>query len=154
MVRAFGRRRELGQHAVRALRMEKADHAREALPRHLVDQRKAGRARGGEVGGDVGRLEAEVVQPFAALLEELGDAAVRIHGLEQLDLAAPDRQQRGLHALVLDRRLRRDPKPQEVAPEAEAVLEAADDETDVVDAREHRTRLARRRHDLPPVSPR
>ena len=55
-----------------------------------------------------GVSKTDVVQAFAALLEELGDAAVRIDRLEELDLAAADRQKRGLHALVLHRRLGRD----------------------------------------------
>ena len=83
-------------------------------------------------GGDVGRLETDVVQAFAALLEELGDAAVRIDRLEELDLAAADRQERGLHALVLHRRLGGDAQAEAIPPEGEAVLEPPHDQTHVM----------------------
>src|SRR5439155_10338159 len=64
--------------------------------------------------------------------------------LEQLDLAATDREQRGAHALVFHRRLLRDPEAERVPPEGEPVLETADDETDVMDTRQH-ARLTRTR---------
>src|SRR5439155_18821335 len=114
-------RGELDENARRALRMEEADHPRKARARRLVDQRQPRAARGGEFRRHVGRLEADVVEPLPAPGEELGDAAPRVDRLEQLDLAPPDRQKGGPHALVPDRRLLGDAEPERVLPEGEAV---------------------------------
>ena len=89
------------------------------------------------LGADVGRLEADVMQPLAATGQELGDAAGLVDGLEQLDLAAPDRQERRAHALIANRRLLGDPETEEVLPEREPLLETPHDEADVMDAAEH-----------------
>src|SRR5439155_1393142 len=134
---AGGRRRELDQHAARALRVEEADHAREAWPRRLVDEREALRARRRQLRLDAGRLEADVVEPLAAPVEEPGDAALGIDRLEQLDLAPPDGQEGRAHALIAHRGLPGDAEPEHVLPEGEAVLEAAHDEAHVVDAGQH-----------------
>src|SRR5262249_56982927 len=83
---------------------------------------------------------ADVVKPLAALLEELGHAASGIDGFEQLDLAPPDREQGGLHALVDDGGLLGHPEPERVLPEGEPVLQAAHHEPDVMDAADHRER--------------
>src|SRR5262249_44062304 len=99
------RGRELDQDTARALRVEEADHPGQPGAWLLVDEREARAAGPLELARDVGRLEADVVQALAALLEELGDAAGGIDRLEELDLAASDRQQRRLDALVRDRRL-------------------------------------------------
>jgi hypothetical protein len=58
------------------------------------------------------------MQAFATLLEELGDAAVRVDRLEQLDLATADGQQRGADALILHRRLLGDAQPEQSCQKA------------------------------------
>src|SRR5262245_18103550 len=131
------RRRELDQHAARPLRMKEADHAGEPRPRRLVDQRQPGAPRALELRADVRGLEADVMEALAAALEELRHAARGVDRLEELDLAPPDREERRAHALVADGRLLRYPEPQRVLPEGEPVLEAANDEPDVVNARQH-----------------
>src|SRR5262249_29436164 len=136
-----GRRRgELDEHAPRALRMQEADRTGEPRTRLLVDQGKPLAARSLELARDVGGLEADVVKTLAALLEELGHATSGIDGFEQLDLAPPDREQGGLHALVDDGGLLGHPEPERVLPEGEPVLQAAHHEPDVMDTGEHRER--------------
>ena len=98
-----------------------------------------------ELASDVRGLEADVVQSLAALLEELCHAARGVDGFEELDLAAPDRQQGRLHALVRDRGLLRHLQPERVLPEGEPVLQAAHHEPDVMDAGEHRSAVSTRR---------
>src|SRR5207245_6073258 len=144
-IRVLARRRrgELDEDARGALRVEEADEAGETRPRRLIDHRQPRATGGGELGRDVGRLEADVVESLPAPGEELGDAARVVDGLEQLDLTPADRQQRGPHTLILNRRLLGDAEPEDALPEGEAVLEAADDQADVVNASEHlRGRIA------------
>ena len=54
-----------------------------------------------EITLDVVDLEADVVQALALAVEVARDAGVRDDRLEQLDLAVAEREQRGLHALLL-----------------------------------------------------
>src|SRR5437762_1010656 len=144
-MRSRRRRRELDEHTACPLRVEKTDHAGEPRPRRLIDQRQPGAACSAELGRDVRRLEADVVQSLAATFEELGDAARRVDRLEELDLAPPDGQKRRPHALVAHRRLLRDAEAERIPPEGEPVLETAHDQADVVDARQHRSEAVRAR---------
>jgi hypothetical protein len=125
--------------------VQEADHAGQPGSRRLVDEREAALPRAGQLGGDVGCLEADVVQTFAALLEDLGPPPAFVDRLELFDLAPADGEQGGLHALVRDRGLGRDLEAQAVPPERQSVLEAADDQADVVHARQHQSPYAARR---------
>ena len=94
---------------------------------------------------NLARMLAAKDKELAAAREELRDAAGLVDGLEELDLAAPDRQQRRAHALIAHGRLLGHLEAEEVLPEREAVLETADHEADVMDAAEHvRTRTRAR----------
>src|SRR6185295_11793121 len=120
------------EHAVRRRGVEEADHAGEPRPRTLVDQADALGARRLELAGDVTGRKAQVVQPLAALRQEPADAARRLEGLEELDLALADREQRRPDALIDDGRDLVDGQPEDVAPEAVGLVEAPDDDANVV----------------------
>ena len=85
------RRRELDQHAAARGRAEEDDAPRQPLPRRLVDQRYVLGLEGAEVGVDVRRLEADVVQPFAVLREEARHARV-----SEIELLEPTRGDTGV----------------------------------------------------------
>ena len=89
----------------------------------------------GELGVDVVGLEAEVVDAFAPLGQELADAALVGERLQQLDLALADLEERRRHVLIEDGLHDLDGKPEHVAPEAVRLLEVADDDPDVMDLR-------------------
>jgi len=89
---------------------------------------------------DVGPLagaEAEVVEPFPPLGQELPDRALGDERLQQLDLAVPRGEQRRAHPLLSDGRLAHQRQAQRVPPEAVGLREALHRDTDVVDAGHH-----------------
>ena len=90
-----------------------------------------------EVGVDVGRLEADVVQALAFALEEAADGGVGTGGFEKLDLALADGQKSGLNALVFDSVLGVDVEAEGVAVELEGLVEGVDSDADVVDFLDH-----------------
>src|SRR5712692_251835 len=139
-VRMLGGRRRGGQlheNARARGRTEKGDAPGQPLARRLVDQGDTPRLEAREIALDIGRLEAHVMEPFAALGEEAGHPALRARGLEELDLAVAGRQQRRPHALVRDLRLAQEGQPERVAPEAIRPREALDHDADVVDLLDH-----------------
>src|SRR5438552_6646634 len=74
---------------------------------------------------------------FAALFEEARHGALRIDGLEQLDLRVPDGEQRGAHALVLHFGRLMDREAERVTIEVVRVLEVSDHDPNVVDPLQH-----------------
>src|SRR5262245_60874795 len=86
---------------------------------------------------DVRRVEAEVVQPLAATLQEAPHTRRRIERLEQLDLGLTGAQQRGAYVLVRDRRLLEQGQSQRVTVEPVCVREPIHDDADVVDSSHH-----------------
>jgi len=117
--------------------MEKGDATGQPRARRLVDDGNASRFEVGEHALDVGRLEANVMQPFAPLGEEPGNAALRVRGLEELDLTVAGREQRRAHALVRDLSLAQKRQPERIPPEAIRPREVLDHDADVVDLLDH-----------------
>ncbi len=112
--------------------MEEGDHPGEAWPRRLIDQ---GDGAGPEVcqrRGHIVSLEAEVVKPFASLLQELLDAGSGDDGLQELDLALPRGQESRAHALVPDLRLPDQRKPQRVPIKPVGLVQFFDHDSDMV----------------------
>src|SRR5262245_47016252 len=83
---------------------------------------------------DVRRVEAEVVQPLAATLQEAPYTRRRIERLEQLDLGLTGAQQRGAYVLVRDGRLLEEGQSQRVTVEPVGVREPIHDDADMVDS--------------------
>lgn len=59
-------REQLPQHTIEAARVDEGDLAVGPGARHLVDELHVTPRQRGEVGGKIGRAQADVVQPFAA----------------------------------------------------------------------------------------
>src|SRR5712691_9538680 len=111
-------------------RMEEGDATGQPRARRLVDEGSASRLEVGEHALDVGRLEANVMEPFAPLGEEPGHAALRVRGLEELDLAVAGREQRRAHALVRDLSLAQKRQPERIPPESIRPREVLDHDAD------------------------
>jgi len=110
----------------------------DAGARRLVDQAYPLIAQPPEDGLDVVDLVGDVVQPRAALGEELADRRVVVERGEQLDVVLSHVQQRGLDTLRLHRLAVHQREPEDVDVEVDRLLEVAHREADVVDAPEHR----------------
>ena len=76
--------------------------AEEAEPGRLVDQLRALSPQAVELGGDVGDLEGDVVEPGPAAREEPADRRFRAERVKKLDTRAADTERGGLDALVGD----------------------------------------------------
>ena len=126
------------------VRVQEADAAGDADARLLVDQLRAARLQRGQVAVDVIDLEADVVQALALALEIARDAGVRHDGLQQLDLAVAERQERRLHALLLDRLQLVHVQAERVAVEAHRLVHVAHDDADVVDFLDHAASVSKR----------
>ncbi len=70
-------------------------------------------------------------------VSSMGHAALRVRGLEELDLAVAGREQRRAHALVRDLSLAQKRQPERIPPEAIRPREALDHDADVVDLLDH-----------------
>src|SRR4051812_25837377 len=110
----------------------------DAGARRLVDQAHSLVAQPPEDGLDVVDLVGDVVQPRAALGEELADRRVVVERGEQLDVVLAHVQQPGLDTLRLHRLAVHQGEPVDVDVEVDRLLEVGDREADVVDAPEHR----------------
>ena len=86
--------------------------------------------------GEVRDLEADVVEPLALAREEAGDAGRVVGRLDELDLRLADGQEGDPDAVLGDVHDRLELEAEEVAPEAEGVLDRADDQGDVMDLAE------------------
>src|SRR5687767_5343565 len=94
---------ELDEHSAGRGRVNKRDEVpASAWPGRLVDEPGARRAHPVERGADVRHAVTDVVQPGAALREELAHGRVRPGGFEQLDARLADGEHRHPDALVLD----------------------------------------------------
>src|SRR5438552_8076112 len=98
--------------------MEKADAAGDADARLLVDDLDLPSLQRREIVVYAVDLKADVVEPFAPLVEIASDAGIRDDRLEQLDLAVTERQQRRTDALLGDDLLLAHGKAERVAIEA------------------------------------
>src|SRR4051794_24765441 len=85
---------QLDERAVERGWMQEADAAGDADARLLVDDPNLLPLQSLEIVVDAVNLKADVMQPFAALVEVAGDAGLGDDRLEQLDLAVAEREQR------------------------------------------------------------
>ena len=123
---------ELDEHAVHRARVDEGDLAGQPVARLLVDQLEAERPDARQLGADVVRAQADVVQRGAAALEEARHPGVFADRLEQLDLVLADRKQHAAHALLLDDLVLRDAQAHDVAVEAQRLVGVGYDESHVV----------------------
>src|SRR3990170_1384084 len=130
--------REFGEDAEGRLRVEEPDlHPVDPRAGRLVDQADPLSLRMRERRRRVVHPEAEVVDPFPVLLEELPDRPVGRRRLEHLDRAFPHAEDRRAYLLLghlLDPEER---KPQDVAIEGDGVGEAFHRHPDVLDLPDH-----------------
>ena len=117
--------------------MQEADLPGQAGARLAVDHRHPPRLQIGQRGGDVRRLEAEVMQSLAALGEEAAHRRGRPQRLQQLDLALAGRQQRGPHALLGDLRLAHQGQAEDVPIEPVGVAQTLHHDSDVMNPPHH-----------------
>jgi hypothetical protein len=101
-----------------------------------VDHLDAVELEPGQGRVDVRHLEAHVVEPLALRLQEPGDPGRLVGGLDELHLRLPDRKEGDRDPIALDREHQVDGEAEHVAPEAQAVVDVADDDGDVVDLAE------------------
>src|ERR1044071_4819803 len=95
---------QFNEHAIAGRRMEEGDAAAvRARHRRLVDEAIAALLEAGEVRFDVVDAEADVVDAFTALFDELGDRRVCAARLEQFEVGISNRQERSADFLRLDR---------------------------------------------------
>src|SRR6266542_80086 len=130
-------RGELDEDALACFRVEEADHAGDASSGRLVDELDAPLLKRLEFRAYVGCLEADMVQTLALALKEAAHGGVGASGLEELDFALTDCEERGFHSLVLDGVLRVDMEAEGVAIELERVVYRMHGDTDVVDLFDH-----------------
>jgi diacylglycerol kinase (ATP) len=129
---------ELGQHAARRRRVQEGDSgAADAGTRRVVDQAHPGRAEIGERRRDVVDPVRDVVQPGATAGEEASDRRIGAERRKQLDVALPDVEERGLHALVGERLAMNERHPVGVAVDRDRGVEVLDRDAHVIDAAEH-----------------
>src|SRR4030066_485886 len=130
--------RELGEDAEGRLRVEEPDlHPVEPGAGRFVDQADPLSLRMRERRRRVVYPEAEVVDPFPVLLEELPDRPVGRRRLEHLDRALPHSEDRRADLLLghlLDPEER---KPQDVTVEGDGGGKASDRPPDVLDLPDH-----------------
>lgn len=95
---------EFSEHAEGELRVEEGDEfTRGALEGHLVDQFDAGAGGLGELTGDVGRGEGDVVHAARGIFfEKFGDRALGRGRLKELDMRLPGAEEGGAHLLRRD----------------------------------------------------
>src|SRR5215467_11657097 len=91
---------QLHEDAVARTGIEKGDTSGQALARRFVEERHSLRLERGQIGIDARRLQAEVMQSFAALGEETRHTRVVTGGLEKLDFAVSRSEEGRAHALV------------------------------------------------------
>src|SRR2546428_16128 len=103
----------------------------------LVQQFHALRLKCLRSGVDIVHLEADVVHPLAAPLDEARHRTGLIQGFEELNVAVADLQESGLDALFLDCGHLHDWQAKRVAISLERLIDALDGDADVVDAFEH-----------------
>src|SRR5580698_3062062 len=118
--------------------MEKADHAGQSSAGLLVDELNALRLRAVELALDVLGLEAQVMEPAAALREELADTVIGTERFQQFDLALAGLQQRRLHALILHGLALDQAQPQQVAPQRHRLFEVRHYHAYMMNLFEHR----------------
>jgi hypothetical protein len=125
---------ELDEDAVESVGMDEGDLAGEAAARLFIDELNTLRLELGELGVDVVRLEADVMEAFAFAFEVASDAGVGHDGFEQLEEGVAEIEERGAHALVLDDLFGKERHAEFVAIERERFVHAVDDDAGVVDA--------------------
>src|SRR5438093_1660711 len=95
-------RGELNKDTFAGFRAEEADHSGYASAGLLVDELDSLLLERLEFHVNGGCLEASVVEALPFTLEEATDGGVGAGGLEKLDLALADGEERRSHALVFD----------------------------------------------------
>ena len=114
--------------------MEERDGSLGAGPRRRVDQLHPVDRQPGQRGGDVGNLEADVVEALASGGEEARHAGRGVGRLDELDPDLPDGQERDADAIRGDRHDRTRREPQDVPIEAERRAHLAHHHGNVMDA--------------------
>ena len=104
----------------------------------LVDQAQSRLAQALELGVDVVHRVGDVVHARAALGQVLADRRVGAERGQELDVPLADVQQRGVHALLLDRLAVGQGHAQGVAVEGERAVDVLHGYAHVVDPAEHR----------------
>src|SRR4029077_14709581 len=106
-------------------------------PRHRIEQ--LGAAIGGllEGGPDIVAGVRDVVDGFAAILQELLHTGIRIERHDQLDPALADRDHRDLDAFALEPLASRRAQPQPALVDPNRLVEIADGDPDMVDPAQH-----------------
>ena len=117
--------------------MQETDLAGQAGPRRGVDQLRAFVLRRRQLGADVGRIEAQMMQPFAAAREEARHRATRTERFQQLDLAVTRGEERGPDALIRKLRLLEQRKPEHVPIEPIRVAQPLHRDADVMNRPDH-----------------
>ena len=67
----------------------------------IVQQARALRLEAFHSGGEIRNSDGDVMETFAALLDEPGDHGIRCGGFQQLNARPPGRQHRDLHFFLL-----------------------------------------------------
>src|SRR3954453_12256060 len=134
--RSAGRLDQLDEHAVARSGVEERDRAFRAAARLAVDQLDTLSADRHERLGEIGDLEADVVEPLTLGREEAGDAGGAICRLDELDLGLPDRQEGDPDAIEADVHDGLELEAERLPPEAPGLLDRAHDQGDVVDLAE------------------
>ena len=98
-------------------RVDERDRALGAAARRRVDQLEAVDLEAEQRLGEVGDLEADVVEALALRGQEARDAGRVVGRLDQLDLGLADRQERDPDAVGLDVHDRLELEAEQVAPE-------------------------------------
>lgn len=117
--------------------MHEADAAGEAVASLLVDKLNPIPLEPVEVALDVVGLEADVMKA-TLLFEEVGYAGAFADWLQQFELAAAELQERGADTLLLHHTVNRRLQSEDALVKAVGVVDAGDDDADVVNALDQR----------------
>jgi hypothetical protein len=131
------RRGELDQHARARPWMQERDLAREARARCFIEELDPPLLERLQLAGHVGRLEAQVMQALAALVEEPAHARRWRQRLQQLDLRIARCQQGRAHTLVGKLGFLQQRQAEHVTIEPVRLLEAPHHDADVMNPSHH-----------------
>ena len=129
---------DLEQRAVKRLRVEVAEAAREAFSRLVVLERHSRLAKPLDLRIDRVAQEAEVVQAFPALLDVLRERRAVVSRLNEFEVAAARGEHGGFDAARGHVALLHQRQAERVAVESVSLLHVADGDANVVDVPDHR----------------
>ena len=130
--RTAGRLDQLDEHAVAGSRVDERDRSFGPAARRGIDQLETGDLEAKQRLGEVGDLEADVMEALALRREKARHPGRIVGRLDELDLRLADREEGDPDAILIDLHDRLEIEPEGVPPQPERILDRLHDQRDVV----------------------